>query len=129
VIPVSDHHGNGTAGGCCGSCQHAHRPRVVIGIFTDAAGARGVADMLRDRGAGAVNLLSSGLPMLAQDLSALPDLGCGRLMQQISHHLETGASIVIVDVQSPEHQLGISRVLLDSKCDLLLTQDSTRHVD
>jgi hypothetical protein len=32
-------------------------------------------------------------------------------------------------VQSPEHQLGISRVLLDSKCDLLLTQDSTRHVD
>jgi hypothetical protein len=129
VIPVSDHHGDGTTGGCCGSCKHAHRPRVVIGIFTDAAGARDVADKLRDSGPGAVNVLSSDMQILAQDLSALPGLGCGRLTQQISQHLGSGASIVIVDVQSPEHQLGISRALLDSKCDLLLTQDSTRHVD
>jgi hypothetical protein len=126
---VSDQHSDATPVGCCGSCKHAHRPRVVIGIFSDAAGARGVADKLRDSGPVAVNVLSSGLPMLAQDVSALPTFGCGRMMQQISNHLETGASIVIVDVQSSEHQLGISRVLLDSKCDLLLTQDSAPPAD
>jgi hypothetical protein len=67
---------------------------------------------------------------MAHDLpgvAALSLMSCGRLFQQITHHLGLGASIVVVDAQSPEQQLGISRVLLDSKCDLLLTHDGAQH--
>jgi hypothetical protein len=66
--------------------------------------------------------------MLAQDLNGFPALslmGCGRLYQQISDQLSSGASIVIIDAQSSEQQLGISRVLLEAKCDMLLTHDGS----
>lgn len=128
---MPDDHSNGTQGACCGSCQdnERQRPRFVVGVFTDAAGAKGAAERLRVSAAGKVNVLSSAGPALEQDLGALPGLGCGRLFEQITRHLESGASIVIVDVQSPEHQLGVSRVLLESKCDMLLTHDGTRRAD
>ncbi len=128
---MSDDHHNGMPSACCGSCQNGNRPRprVVIGVFTDTAGAHGVAERLRVGAAGKVNVLTSGLPLLGQGLDGLPALGCGRLFQQISHYLESGAAVVIVDAHSPEHQLGVSRVLLESKCDLLLTHDGTRHPD
>lgn len=128
---MPDDHSNGTQGECCGSCENSERqqPRFVVGVFTDAAGANGAAERLRVGAAGKVNVLSSAGPMLENDLGALPGLGCGRLFEQIARHLESGASIVIVDVQSPEHQLGVSRVLLESKCDLLVTHDGTRHAD
>ena len=74
-------------------------------------------------------MLSSALPLMAHDLrgvTALSLMSCGRLFQQITHHLGLGATIVVVDAQSPEQQLGVSRVLLDSKCDLLLTHDGAQ---
>lgn len=133
VDPVSDDHGNGTQNACCAACQNdaaGARPLLVIGVFNDAQNANGVAERLRGTAPCSVNVLSSAVPVLAQELDGLPHLslmGCGRLYQQISSQLQSGASIVVVDAQSPEQQLGISRVLLESKCDLLLTHDGGRH--
>jgi hypothetical protein len=98
----------------------------VIGVFTDAEGANGAAARLRVKANGNVSVLSSAVPLMAYDLSGLPALSlmaCGRLYQSIARHLEEGASIVVVDAESPEQQLGISRVFLESKCDFLLTHD------
>ncbi len=127
-----DDHSDGTPSACCGTCQNGSRPRprLVIGVFNDAQSANGVAERLRGSANGRVNVLSSAMPILSQELDGLPVLslmGCGRLYQQITTQLESGAFIVIVDAQSPEQQLGISRVLLESKCDLLLTHDGSRH--
>jgi hypothetical protein len=129
---VTDHHSEGTQSACCGTCQNGSRPRprLVIGVFNDARNAKGVAETLRGKAQGSVNVLANGVPMLAQDLDGLPALslmGCGRLYQQISDQLTSGASIVIIDAQSPEQQLGISRVLLEAKCDMLLTHDGGGH--
>jgi len=129
---VSDNHiidGNSSA--CCGSCQNGAnaRPRLVIGVFNDADSASGVARKLRGS-ARSVCVLSNGEPLLAQDFDGVPPLslmGCGRLYQQVAAQLESGASIVVVDALSPEQQLGFSRVLLESKCDLLLTHDGSGH--
>lgn len=128
-----DDHGNRAQGACCGTCPNGGaslRPRLVIGVFSDAGSANDVAEKLRGRAPGSVNVLSSGVPILSQDLDGLPGLslmGCGRLYQQIAAQLEQGASIVVVDAQSPEQQLGVSRVLLEAKCDMLLTHDGTGH--
>jgi hypothetical protein len=127
---VTEDHSEGTQSACCGTCQNGSRPRprLVIGVFNDARNAKGVAETLRGKASGSVNVLSSGVPLLAQDLSGLPGLtlmGCGRLYQQISDQLSSGASVVIVDAQSPEQQLGLSRVLLEAKCDMLLTHDGS----
>jgi hypothetical protein len=117
--------------GACGACKNGNRPRprFVIAVFSDSALADGAAERLRCGTADRVSILSNSLPVLAHDLDGFPALACGRLYRQITHHLDAGASIVVIDVQSPEQQLGISRVLLESKCDLLLTHDGTRHVD
>ena len=75
-------------------------------------------------------MLHSAVPLMVHDLrgaTALSLMSCGRLFQQITHHLASGAAIVVVDAQSPEEQLGVSRVLLDSNCDLLLTHDGAQH--
>lgn len=129
---MSDHHSEATRSACCGTCQNGagSQPRLVVGVFNDAQNANGVAERLRGRAAGSVNVLSSHLPMLAQDIDGLPTLalmGCGRLYQQITTQLNSGASIVVVAAQSSEQQLGISRVLLEAKCDLLLTHDGGGH--
>jgi hypothetical protein len=130
---VSDDHSEGAAlAACCGACQtpnHA-RPRYVIGVFGDVAGANGVADALRASAAGNVNVLSSAVPLMAQYLSgvtAVSLMSCGRLYQQISGHLAAGAAVVIIDGHRSEHQLRISRALLEAKCDVLLTHDGGRH--
>jgi len=128
--PVTDDHIiDGEASACCGGCQNGvnPRPRLVIGVFNDANSASGVATKLRGS-ARSVCVLSNGEPLLAQDfggLSPLSLMGCGRLYQQVAAQLESGASIVVVDALSPEQQLGFSRVLLESKCDLLLTHDGS----
>lgn len=132
AISVSDHLGEATQSACCGGCQNSaeSRPRLVVGVFNDAQNANGVAERLRGRAPGSVNVLSSHVPMLAQDLDGLPTLalmGCGRLYQQITAQLDSGASIIVVAAHSPEQQLGISRVLLEAKCDLLLTHDGSGH--
>jgi hypothetical protein len=104
----------------------------VVGVFNDGARANGVAECLRGSSASHVNVLSAGVPILSvEGLPALALMGCGRLYQQIATRLESGSFIVVVDAQSPEQQLGISRVLLESKCDLLLTHDGSRppHAD
>jgi hypothetical protein len=129
---VSDTHGMTDFSACCGSCQNANRarPRYVVGVFAKLDGAHGAAETLRLSTAGNVNVLTSSAPLLAHDLpgvTALSLMSCGRLFQQITHHLATGASIVVVHAQSPEQQLGASRVLLDSKCDMLLTHDGSHH--
>jgi hypothetical protein len=125
---VSDDHGNGTQSACCGTCQNGRRPRpqLVIGVFSNAEGANGAAAKLLSNTLANVNVLSNAVPVLAHELnslSALSLMGCGRLYQQIAHHIESGASIVVVDAHSPEQQLSISRVFLESKCDMLLTHD------
>ena len=130
---VSDQHSDAGFSACCGSCQNARsaRPRYVVGVFTDPVGADGAAARLRTGAAGNVSVLSSALPLMAHDLrggTVLSLMSCGRLFQQITHHLGLGATIVVVDAQSPEQQLGVSRVLLESKCDLLLTHDGAQHV-
>lgn len=128
-------HSNGTQSACCGPCQNGARPRprLVIGVFNDADDANGVAEKLRGKATGSVNVVSSSAPSRSQEVdsaSVLSLMGCGRLYQQVAAQLESGASIVVVDAQSPEQQLGISRVLLDSKCDMLLTHDgSSQNAD
>jgi len=106
---------------------------LVIGVFNDADDANGVAEKLRGKATGSVNVVSSSAPSRSQEVdsaSVLSLMGCGRLYQQVAAQLESGASIVVVDAQSPEQQLGISRVLLDSKCDMLLTHDgSSQNAD
>jgi hypothetical protein len=126
----NDH--SSVADACCGSCQNSNRtrPRLVIGVFRDAEGANGAVQKLRVKAAAKGHVLSSSAPLLAQqetELPALSILSCGRLYQHIARHLEAGASIVVVDAQSPEQQLGVSRVLLESKCDMLLTHDGGGH--
>ena len=117
---------------CCGVCENGNRarPRYVVGVFANIDGARGAAEKLRvnTSTSGSVNLLSNSLPLLAHDLSgvtALSLMSCGRLFQQITQHLSTGAAIVVVHAQSPEQQLCASRLLLDSNCDMLLTHDGS----
>lgn len=129
---MSQDHSDGSQSACCGTCQNGAeaRPRLVIGIFNDADSANGVAAKLRGSAAGNVNVLTRDVPILSHDFNGLPALtlmGCGRLYQQITAQLEGGASVVIVDAQSTEQQLGISRVLLESKCDMLLTHDGSGH--
>ena len=128
---MSDDHGNGRQNGCCGACQNsaAARPRFVVGVFSEAEVANGAAERLRGGTGSKVNVLSSAKPGNGADLEGVPGPGCGRLYDQIHQHLQAGALLVIVDVQSPEQQLGISRVLLESKCDLLLTHDGFRRTD
>ena len=130
---MTDSHSKGSEGACCAACRNGEsrpRPRLVIGVFNDAANANGVAERLRGRTPGTVSVLRNNVPILSQDLDGLPALslmGCGRLYQQIETQLESGASIVVIDAQSSEQQLDISRVLLEAKCDLLLTHDGTGH--
>ncbi|MFA5898540.1 MAG: hypothetical protein WC829_05445 [Hyphomicrobium sp.] len=103
---------------------------MVIGIFNDAGDANGVADRLRQGTGISANVLLSDVPLLSQDLDGLPALSlmaCGRLYQQIAERMASGATVVVVDAQSPEQQLGISRVLLEAKCDMLLTHDGSSH--
>jgi hypothetical protein len=49
--------------------------------------------------------------------------GTQRLFQNLVHHLAAGAAGVIVRAPDPEHQLQVSRALLEAKCDVLLTHD------
>ncbi len=129
---MSDTHGKKDISACCGSCQNGHRapPRYVVGVFANPDGAHGAAETLRGSTAGNVEVLHSSVPLMAHDLpgvAALSLMSCGRLFQQVTHHLASGAAIVVVHAQSPEQQLGVSRVLLDSKCDVLLTHEGSRH--
>lgn len=129
---MSHDHADGSHHACCGACQNGARPRprLVIGVFSDAGSANGVAEKLRSSSGVNANVLSSDVPILSQELDGLPALSlmpCGRLYQQIADQMASGASIVVVDAQSPEQQLGISRVLLEAKCELLLTHDGSGH--
>jgi hypothetical protein len=117
---------------CCGSCQNRshERPRLVVGVFADIGGANHVASRLRVGTAGNVNVVSGSVPVLADDPSGVSHLSlrrCGRLYEQINRHLASGAAIVVVDAISPEEQVGVSRILLEHKCDMLLTHDGSRQ--
>lgn len=121
---------------CCGSCQNAShgRSRLVVGVFADIGGANRVASRLRLGAAGNVNVVSGAVPVLADDPSGVSHLSlrrCGRLYDEISRHLASGSVIVVVDAISPEQQVGVSRILLEHKCDVLLTHDGGRdaHAD
>ena len=123
---MSNQHSDAGFSACCGSCQNARseRPRYVVGVFTNAVGADGAAERLRTSAAVNVRVLCSPLPLSAPALSLM---SCGRLFRQIAHHLGRGAAVVMVDAQGPEQQLAVSRVLLESKCELLLTHDGDQH--
>lgn len=49
--------------------------------------------------------------------------GLQRLFHHLVHRLAKGASVVIVRAPDPELQLAASRVLLDAKCEVLLTHE------
>jgi len=100
-----------------------------VGVFSEAEMANGAAERVRGGTGSKVNVLSGTKSGNGGDLDRFPGLGCGHLYDQISHHLQAGALLVVVDVQSPEQQRGISRVLLESKCDLLLTHEGSRRAD
>ena len=120
-----DHrHGHGA---CCGNCQNTsrERPRFVIGVFADLGGANLVAARLRVCAAVNVNVMSGTAPGLGATPLSL--MRCGRLYEQINRHLASGAAIVVVDAISPEEQVGVSRILLEYKCDMLLTHDGSRQ--
>lgn len=125
---VVDTHPNETLGGCCGGCRNAHqaRPRFVIGVFADSQGARDVAARVRSVTGQQVNVL---LDANGTGSAEPPALECSRLSQQIRRHLSLGSTVVVVDAQGPEQQLGVSRLLLESRCDMLLTHDGPRHAD
>lgn len=125
---VADTYPNENLGGCCGGCRNAHqaRPRFVIGVFADPQGAKDVAARVRSVTGQQVNVLSDAN---GAGSAEPPALECSRLSQQIRRHLSLGATVVVVDAQGPEQQLGVSRLLLESKCDMLLTHDGPRHAD
>ena len=128
MAQVVDTHPNETLGGCCGGCRNAHqaRPRFVIGVFADSQGARDVAARVRSVTGQQVNVL---LDANGTGSAEPPALECSRLSQQIRRHLSLGSTVVVVDAQGPEQQLGVSRLLLESRCDMLLTHDGPRHAD
>jgi hypothetical protein len=126
---MSDDHGDGALNGCCGGCRNGGhtRPRFIAGVFADQEGAQRVAERLRNDAAGTIDVLTG-----AQDpVPRAPFAGCSRLHQQIKLHLASGAVVVVVDAETPEQQLGASRALLESRCDVLLTFDGSRrpHAD
>jgi hypothetical protein len=125
---VADTHTNEDSGACCGGCRNAHqaRPRFVIGVFMDLQGAKDVAARLRAITGQQVNVLSDAN---GAGSAEPPVTACSRLFQQVRHHLSLGATVVVVDAEGPEQQLGVSRLLLESKCDMLLTHDGSRHAD
>src|SRR5665647_1124550 len=124
----------GKLSACCGSCKNSlqARPRFVAGVFADLAEANGAAERLRCDVGRDVHVVSSSSPALTHGLAANPTqsiMACSRLYQQITQHLDSGATIVVFDAQSPEQQLGASRILLQAKCEMLLTHDGRQHVD
>ena len=129
---MSNNRDNGTEQNCCGACRNpgGQRPSFVVGVFAEAEMAKGAAERVRcGTGCPEVNVVSGSKSGNGRDLNGFRGLGCGHLYDQISHHLQSGALLVVVDVETPEQQRGISRVLLESKCDLLLTHDGSRRVD
>lgn len=119
---------NGAGKSCCDACNSADgaRPCFVVGVFFQPAAAVGVAERLRHSAARNVDVLSAVEAPQTRLLQRLPEFGCGRLSEQISRHLQSGAALVVVNVHNPEQRLDISRQMLDCKCDLLLTHDGTR---
>jgi hypothetical protein len=130
VASVADADSNENAGGCCGGCRTTHqdRPRFVIGVFTDLQDAKDVAARLHSATGQQANVLSEANGDDA-GTGEPPVTACSRLYQQIKRHLSLGATVLIVDAEGPEQQLGMSRLLLQSKCDMLLTHDGPRHAD
>jgi hypothetical protein len=126
---VADTYPNEDFSGCCGGCRNKHQaqPRFVIGVFLDLQGARDVAARVRSSTGLQVNVLSDATGAGFTEPSAT--LACSRLSQQIRRHLSQGASVVVVDAQEPGQQLDVSRLLLESKCDMVLTHDGPRHAD
>jgi hypothetical protein len=114
-------------GGCCGGCRNAQqaRPRFVVGVFMDVQAAEKVAARLRASTGQPVNVLRQAYVVDAET----PIAACSGLYHQISRHLALGASVVVIDAEGPEQQLGVSRLLLESKCDMLLTHDGPRRFD
>jgi hypothetical protein len=49
--------------------------------------------------------------------------GAARLIGKVVQHLSIGAAVVIISTPGTEQQLRVSRLLLDAKCDTLLTHD------
>ena len=125
---VTDTYPKENLGGCCGGCRNAHqaRPRFVIGVFANLQGAKDVAARVRSVTRQKVNVLSDANDAGSADESAMT---CSRLSQQIRHHLSLGSTVVVVDAQGAEQQLSVSRLLLESKCDILLTHDGPRYAD
>ena len=123
---MADTYPNDNLGGYCGGCRNAHqaRPCFVIGVFADPQGAKDVAARVRSATGQQVNILSDAN---GAGFGKPPALECSRLSQQIKRHLSLGATVVVVDAQGPEQQLGVSRLLLESKCDMLLTHDGSHH--
>ena len=127
---MSNNRANGKQKDCCGACRNPgeQRPSFVVGVFSEAEMAKGAAERVRcGTGCSGVNVVSGPNPGNSRDLNGFHGLGCGHLYDQINQHLQSGALLVVVDVETPEQQRGISRVLLESKCDLLLPHDGSRR--
>ena len=118
-------HKNEDPRACCGGCRNAHqtRPRFVIGVFTDLQGAKDAAARLHSATGQQANILleANGAGTPEQSVAA-----CSRLYQKIKRHQLLGATVLIIDADGPEQQLGLSRLLLESKCDMLLTHDGAQ---
>lgn len=123
---VADNYDN--VGRCCGRCRNAQqaRPRFVIGVFMDLQGANEVAARLRSTTGQLVNVFRDAD---GDGGAEPPNMTCSQLSRQIRRHLSLGAAVVVVDAQGPEQQLGVSRLLLESKCDMLLTHDGPSPAD
>jgi hypothetical protein len=99
-------------------------------VFADLRGAKQVAEHLRTKVAGNVNVLTStGERQATGAANAIQLMTCSRLYQQIELHLSSGAAVVVIDAETGEQQLDVSRALLNSKCELLLTHDGSHHHD
>jgi len=118
ILVVSDAAPSPTATGTEGATETGRR---VVLRHLDASGSPAPASAVTLDRFGPFATLGSDLGN--EHAEATPARGAGRLFQSLARHLASGAAIAIVHAPGSERQLRISHVLLDAKCDILLTHD------
>ncbi|WP_333793221.1 hypothetical protein [Hyphomicrobium sp.] len=98
-------------------------------LFRHIEGSGALASDLATMLSGIEPFCALGASVHASPINGTAFSGMERLFQDLVHHLAQGATVVIVHASGPEQQLGISRALLDARCNILLTHDVHHAID